>query len=107
MFPAWRWGVDLNDHVMIRQQTDWDRSKMLAKAILHDRKMRRRWLGRWLVLTLAWMAVGLWLIDSWLAQDPWRFLIWWAACGVLACGLIVFALYDAAAVVREERDDFE
>lgn len=90
---------------MSRQQTDWDRSKSLAKAILHERGLRRRWLARWLLLTIAWMSSGLWVFDNWLAETPWRFLAWWGICALLACGLMAFALYDAAAVVREERND--
>jgi hypothetical protein len=90
---------------MSRPPTDWERSRALAKAILHDRMLRRRWLGRWLLLTLGWMAVGLWVIGGWLADDPWRFIVWWGICALLACVLMVFALYDALAVIREERDD--
>ena len=56
------------------------------------------------MLTIGWMAVGLWLIDAWLAEVAWRFLLWWGACAILACLLMVFALYDALAAVREERN---
>lgn len=83
---------------------DWQSSKGIAKAILHDRGMRRRWLGRWLLFTIAWMAAGLWVIDGWLGQEAWRFLAWWGACAVLTIVLMMFALYDALAVVKEERD---
>jgi hypothetical protein len=64
---------------------DWELSKALARAILHDRGQRRKWLGRWLLLTVAWMAIGLWVF-----------------CFFLACVLVVFALYDVLAVMREE-----
>lgn len=85
-------------------QSDWQSSKGIAKAILHDRGMRRKWLGRWLMLTMGWMAVGLWVIDDWLGGEAWRFLAWWGGCAVLACVLMIFALYDALAVIREERE---
>jgi hypothetical protein len=85
-------------------QGDWESSKQIAKAILHDRGMRRKWLARWLMLTIGWMAVGLWVIDVWLAEVAWRFLLWWGTCAVMACLLMVFALYDALAVVREEKN---
>jgi peptidoglycan biosynthesis protein MviN/MurJ (putative lipid II flippase) len=83
---------------------DWDLSKALARSILRDRGQRRKWLGRWLLLTMGWMAVGLWVVDGWLGGEMWRFVAWWGVCAVLACVLMVFALYDALAVVREERE---
>lgn len=82
---------------------DWQSSKGIAKAILHDRRMRRRWLGRLLMLTIGWMAAGLWVIDGWLEEEAWRFLAWWGACAVLTIVLLMFALHDALAVVKEER----
>ena len=84
--------------------SDWESSKGIAKAILRDRPTRRKWLGRWLLLTVAWLSLGLWIIDSWLAVEVWRFVFWWGACGFLAIILLVFALYDSLAVIREERE---
>ena len=55
------------------------------------------------MLALLWMAAGLWLIDDMLARNPWWFLLWWGGCAVLTCGVLLFALYDALAVWREER----
>ncbi|MFM2199368.1 MAG: hypothetical protein RLZZ505_2800 [Verrucomicrobiota bacterium] len=83
---------------------DWELSKALARAILHDRGQRRKWLGRWLLLTVVWMAVGLWVLDGLLAQSGWMFVLWWVFCFLLACGLVIFALYDVMAVMREERE---
>ena len=83
---------------------DWELSKALAKAILHDRVQRRKWLGRWLLLTMAWMAVGLWVVDGLLTKNPLMFLLWWGFCFLLACVLVIFALYDVLAVMREERE---
>ena len=81
---------------------DWELSKALAKAILYDRGQRRKWLGRWLLLTVAWMAVGLWVLDGLLSKNAWMFVLWWAFCFFLACVLVIFALYDVLAVMREE-----
>lgn len=88
-------------------QTDWENSKGIAKAILHNRGIRRKWLGRWLMLTMCWMAVGLWVIDDWLGGEALRFLVWWSVCAVLACVLMVFAFYDALSVVREEKEKID
>ena len=81
---------------------DWELSKALARAILHDRGQRRKWLGRWLLLTVAWMAAGLWVVDGLLSKNAWMFVFWWAFCFFLACVLVIFALYDVLAVMREE-----
>jgi hypothetical protein len=81
---------------------DWELSKALARAILHDRGQRRKWLGRWLLLTVAWMAIGLWVLDGLLSKNAWMFALWWVFCFFLACVLVVFALYDVLAVMREE-----
>lgn len=89
---------------MSQTPSDWESSKGIAKAILHDRSMRRKWLARLLFLTIAWLAVGLWVIDGWLSAEVWRFVAWWGACGMLALVLLLFALYDSLAVIREERD---
>lgn len=81
---------------------DWELSKALARAILHDRGQRRKWLGRWLLLTVAWMASGLWVVDGLLSKNALMFVLWWVFCFFLALGLVVFALYDVLAVMREE-----
>ena len=82
----------------------WKDSKLLARAILHDRSARRKVIARMLVLALALMATGLWMIDGWLAKNPWWFLLWWGGCAVTTCLVMMFALYDALAVIREERE---
>jgi hypothetical protein len=85
-------------------QGDWKSSKGIAKAILHDRATRRKWLARWLMVTMGWMVLGLWVLDGWLDNNLWMFVAWWGICGVLAVVLMIFALYDALAVIREERE---
>lgn len=84
--------------------SEWNNSKQLARAILHDRAARRKTIGRMLMFALLMMAAGLWLVDDWLAKDPWYFLLWWGACAVVTCVVLLFALYDALAVIREERN---
>lgn len=89
---------------MAASKKGWQNDKLLALAILRDRTVRRKVIGRILLLALAMMATGLWLIDGWLAKNPWYFLIWWGACAVITSLVILFAFYDALAVVREERE---
>ena len=86
-----------------RKDGSWSNSKGLARAILHDRAERRKWLGRMVLLPLAMMAIGLWVIDAWLWQSPLRAILWWGGCAFATLVVLLFALYDALAVVREER----
>lgn len=88
---------------MAADNTGWRDCKAIARAILHDRTSRRKFIGRMLMAALLMMAAGLWLIDSWLAAGAIRFLLWWAGCAGLTCMVMLFALYDALAVIREER----
>ncbi len=82
----------------------WSTSKALAAGMLHDRAVRRNLMTRLLVAVLAILALGNWAIADWLGANIWRFVLWWGACALLTGFLLLLALYDALAVVREERD---
>lgn len=88
---------------MSERKKIWENDKAVARGILRDRGARRKLIFRMLMLSLALMAGGLWVVDDWLAGDPWRFLLWWAACAIITGLVMLFALYDALAVIREER----
>jgi hypothetical protein len=81
----------------------WSDSRSLARAILSDRAERRKWLGRMTLLPLAMLGVGLWGISDWIWASPWRVLFWWGGCTLATCVVLLFALYDALVVIREER----
>jgi drug/metabolite transporter (DMT)-like permease len=76
----------------------------IARAILHDRTTRRKWLGSSALLLLGVFALGLWGIDDWLNQSIARFGLWWLGVVGLTLVVMIFALYDALAAIREERD---
>lgn len=84
----------------------WQHSTGLARAILHDRKERRKWLAYLTLVPLGMLAAGLWAIDAWLMESPLRFLLWWGGCALATCVVILFAMYDALAAIREEREKF-
>lgn len=86
-----------------RKLSGWSICTGLAREILRDRAQRRSLMAKMLFIALGIMAVGLWLIDHWLAANLWRFLLWWAACAGLTSLTMLFALYDFLAVLREER----
>jgi type VI protein secretion system component VasK len=89
---------------MSKPPSDWNASKGLAKMILRDRNQRRKIMFNLLLIALALMAGGLWVVDGWLGESPWRFLTWWGACAIVTLIVMLFALYDAFAVIREERE---
>lgn len=88
-----------------RKPKSWNDSTDLARAILHDRKERRKWLGYMVMVPIGMLAVGLWIISGWLAESPIRFLTWWGVCAVATLVVMIFALYDALTVIREEREN--
>jgi hypothetical protein len=81
----------------------WGLSKGLARSVLRERGRRRRLLLRLLLVVLVFFALGLWGVDDWLEGGVMRFGLWWLGCAGLTVALMVLALYDALAVVREER----
>lgn len=87
-----------------RKASSWAVSKGLAGEILRHRGDRRRFMARVLMLVLALLAGGLWVIDGWLTANVWRFLLWWGACAALTGFLLLLACYDLLAVIREERE---
>lgn len=92
---------------MNQTPSDWNASKGIAKSMLRDRATRRKILGYGLFLVLAWIAIGMWGVDEWLADRAMRFLVWWGVCMFLTLMLVIFALHDALSVIREERSKKE
>jgi len=89
-------------------ETSWITTVLaISRAILHDRITRRKWLGSSAFLMLGLFALGLWGIDGWLSQSLTRFGLWWLGVAVLTLVVMLFALYDALAVIREERDQMK
>ena len=77
----------------------------LAKAILHDRTQRRKFLFQLTLFLLALVIVGYWPLSGWLASSLWLFLLWWAGVAFLTLWILLFAFYDMLRVVQEERDE--
>lgn len=84
--------------------SDWKIWKAMAAGILAERQARRRALGGFATAMLGMFALGLWGIDGWLAGSLWRFGSYWLLCAGLVLFVLLFALYDVLAVLREERD---
>jgi hypothetical protein len=87
----------------MRNSTWWQMSKAIAMVTLADRSKRRAFISGLLVFILCYFAFGNWVIDDWLMEGLWRMLLYWGFLAVQCMGLILFALFDALAVIGEER----
>ena len=76
---------------------------LVSKGILRDRKMRRDALTLIVVATLVMVGVGAVLLDGWLSEHPFIFLLYWGACAWLTLTSLLLALYDLLAVRTEAR----
>ena len=83
---------------------DWEADKAVARAMLSNRGMRRKALAVSLMIALGFIVLGLWVIDGWLEQSAWLFLLWWGACGLVTLWVLMFAFYDALKSVQEAKD---
>ena len=81
----------------------WQMSLAIATVTLSDRGKRRRFITGLLVLIVAYFSLGNWPLDSWLSRGLWRMLIFWGFLGLMCLFMILMALFDALAVIGEER----
>jgi len=75
----------------------------LARMILQSREMRRKVLFQLVIVLLIIVVLGAWPLANWLSGSVWLFLIWWGISMLYGLMIILLAVYDMAAVVKEER----
>ena len=90
-----------------KESNSWNHSTGLARAILHDRAERRKWLFYLVLAPLGMLALGLWVIDGWIWTSLWRVILWGGGCALATLVAMLFALYDSLAVIREEKEKFK
>ena len=66
--------------------------------------MRRKVLFQLVIVLLVIVGLGAWPLSGWIAESIWIFLIWWGFCMLYGLMIILLAVYDMLAVVREERE---
>ena len=81
----------------------WQFSRAIAMVTLADRKKRRQCITGLLVFILGYFAMGIWVFDSWLMQGLLRMSLYWGFLLVQCVMLVLGAVYDALAVIGEER----
>jgi len=79
----------------------------LARMILHSRAMRRKVLFQLVLVLLVIVCLGAWPLANWLSSSVWLFLIWWGASMLYGLMVVLLAIYDMLAVVKEEREKME
>ena len=72
--------------------------------ILHSRELRRKMLFQLVMVLLVIVGLGAWPLADWLSSNVWLFLIWWGISMIYGLLVILLAIYDMLAVVREERE---
>ena len=87
-----------------KRGSQWAVNKGIAEAVLRDRGQRRSVLGSLAFVMLGMLALGLWGIDEWLKESILKFGLYWGACGLLCLLVLLFALFDALATLKEERE---
>jgi len=76
----------------------------IARMILHTREMRRKVLLQLVVVLLVLVVLGAWPLAGWLSGNMWLFLLWWGASLFYGLMVILLAIYDMLAVLKEERE---
>lgn len=74
----------------------------LARAILHERNTRRKWLLGTMLVSVFLVAFGTWLVDDWLGSIAAVFVCYWFGVFGIVCFLILFALYDLLKAMKGE-----
>lgn len=89
---------------MANKRASWVKFSMgLAKMILHSREMRRKILFQLVIALVVIVSLGAWPLSSWLGENIWYFLLWWGGCVSYTLMIILLALYDILASLKEER----
>ena len=89
---------------MSTKRTSWPKYITgLARMILHSREMRRKMLFQLVIALVVIVALGGWPLSKWLSENVWYFLLWWGACLLYTVMIILLAIYDMLAVIKEER----
>lgn len=76
----------------------------IAQMILHTRQMRRKVLLQLVIVLLVLVVLGAWPLAGWLSGNMWLFLLWWGASLFYGLMVVLLAIYDMLAVLKEERE---
>ena len=66
----------------------------LARGILHDTKLRRKMMTQLVIVLLIAVAIGHWVIGSWLEKSILAFTIVWGLIFIYTVMLVLLCIYD-------------
>lgn len=76
-----------------------------TRGVLRDERARRKVIGLSMMGSLAMLVAGLTFLRPWLNphEHPWRFLLFWFACGWVTLLMLLLALFDLLLVRAQAR----
>ena len=75
----------------------------MALLILRTRELRRKLMFFVSIAAMLSVFVGCVLIDGFLLENPWLFIIYWFVSGTLVLSMILLALYDMLRVKSDQK----
>ena len=80
-------------------------SVMTARALLQVRPVRRKLMLYTVVTVLSLCVLGVWPLAGWLENALWRMILFWGGVMFLTVFMMLLALYDMLAVIKEFKDN--
>lgn len=79
-------------------------SLLTARAILQVRPLRRKLMFYNVLVVVALVVLGTWPLAGWLEESLWLMALFWGGVMILTIFMMLLALYDMLAVVKEYKD---
>lgn len=76
-----------------------------TRGLLRDERSRRKTMGFFLLVAVVMLVAGLTVLRPWLNphEHPWRFVLYWLACGWETLLVLLLALLDMLLVRAQAR----
>ena len=76
-----------------------------TRGLLRDQQSRRKTMTISLIIAVVMMVAGLTVLRPWLNphEHPWRFILYWLACGWEVVLVLLLALFDLLLVRAQTR----
>ncbi len=79
-------------------------ARVAARALLQFRETRRKIIFYTIVALLVVFALGHWVLDDWLWDNPMWCIFYWAGCAFLSIFLFLLGPYDFLRIIKEYKD---
>ncbi len=75
----------------------------VSKGLIRDARARRTLMFYGVLIAIVVLFIGAVLIDGWLRDRPWLFILYWAVCAWLTLLSVLLAMFDMLLVRAEAR----